>query len=130
MTIEHRATYYIPGTLFPETVTKKLDARSVDEAVSKAPSSAYCFELFDVLPPPDLGPEFSVTSKPLNKSARFFIGGKLFTVEEVEREYPELGILASNMRCNDYKVVIRCRTGNWQPFQMEDTLLPDPEEGK
>lgn len=32
-------------------------------------------------------------------------------------------ILASNMRANGWPTVIRCRTGNWQPFDDDDRLL-------
>ena len=122
----HRVTYYEPGSFFPETVTMTLDERSTDAALANAPKLAFCFELFDLPPTPNLGPEFTVLPKPMNKSKRYYIGGSLYDIDAVEA-MQDMEILASNMRANRWSTVIKCRTGNWQLFESGDVLLPDPQ---
>lgn len=48
MSTVHMAKYLIPGILFPEEMQVRLDARSPDEALARAPDSAYCFVLYDL----------------------------------------------------------------------------------
>jgi hypothetical protein len=70
-----------------------------------------------------------VVPRAKNKSGRYYIGGTLYTVEQLEHRMAATGedfkILASNMRGNRWGRVIECRTGNWQPFEADDWIV-DP----
>lgn len=124
--VTYRADYSLPGSFFNEDASRTLDAYDPDEAVSKAPANAFCFTLCEVPIPPDLGPEFTVIPKPRRRSGRYYIGGTVHTLAEVQAMTAGVGVLADNMRANRWDHAIRCRTGNWQPFEDDDTLLPEP----
>ena len=121
--MHHRVTYYFPGSLFSEESTRTIDHRDPARAADDAPDGAFCFTLHDVEETPDLGPDFTVIPKPKNKTGRYYIGGEVFTVEQVEALDGDHDILAANMRCNGYEQVVRCRTGNWQPLEADDVVL-------
>jgi len=124
--MNHWAEYLTPGFLFPEESYKQLDAHDPDEALAKAPDNTFCFVLYDTEEAPDLGPDFRVVPVHKNKSARFYIGGKIYTVEEIV-EMDNLDGLLSNLSAFGTNRAILCRTGNWQPFTEADTLLEAPE---
>lgn len=119
--MKHCVEYLLPGTLFPECQTLTIKSRSVKEAVRLAPKNAYCFTIYDVEDAPDLGPDFMVTPKAKNRTPRHYLGGKVFTLEEVKAL--EGDVLARNMEGNGWPHVIQCRTGNWQPFEDDDVLV-------
>ena len=119
----HKVEFLLPGSFLPESVVRTLDERSVDAATTQVPAGAFCFVLFDVPETPDLGPDFVVTAKRQNVSGRYYLGGDVLTLAEVEALGPEKRILASNMRGNGWARVIKTRRGNWQPFTDEDALL-------
>lgn len=117
----HKAEYLLPGSFMPESIRLELPERTLAAAKAAAPPSAYCFTMFDEADPVDLGPEFSVTPKRLNVSGKVYLGGALYELAEV-RSMGET-ILAENMEHNDWPRVIRCRTGNWQPFFDGDMVI-------
>ena len=125
----HKARYSLGGSFFAEETTRTLERRTVLAALQAAPPGAFCFVLYDVEEAPDLGPDFNVTPKAKNTSGRYYIGGTLYTVEQLEYRMAATGedfkILASNMRCNRCDQVIECQTGNWQPFEADDSIV-DP----
>lgn len=126
--MKYYAHYLIPGMLFPEEATRELDVRSVELAVAKAPASAYCFTLYETADPPATrDPDYDVTPRRKNESKRYYLGGRVFTPDEVkevaardpERHYA----LVENMEGNGWTRMIKCRPGNWQPFEEGDTLI-------
>ena len=132
---EKRVTYLIPGILFPEDDSRTIEDGPdlVDRAAAQAPRDAYCFTIETVLvadPIPDgRGGTLRVQPKSMDESGYYYLGGELFTAEQIEalddsgREYQ---ILLSNMRGNDWQMMIRTPLGNWQPFGEGDVLLPNP----
>lgn len=118
-----KAKYLIPGILMPEEMTVDLDDYSPIEAAEKAPDAAYCFTIYR-LPVVDfhVPSGFDVTPKPRDESNRYYLGGMLYSLEEIE-DMAGMDILACNMRCNGWDRVILCRTGNWQPFEKGDAIL-------
>lgn len=132
------ATYYLPGSFMAEDYAKELPARTVDAALAVAPSNAFAFEFFDS-PICDFEFDagcFKVVPIPRNKSGRYYIGGEIFTPSElralavVEGDKDKYRILIAN--CENGigdGTAIRCRTGNWQPFTPNDTLVPAPSPG-
>lgn len=121
--MNHKVEYLMPGLLVSESITLDLSERSVKEAVDLAPKNAFCFTFFDVPDAPDLGEEFTVTPKPQNRSGRYYLGGEVLTLKDVREHYGAYSILLSNMRGNEWDAVIKCRTGNFQPFTSEDVIV-------
>lgn len=123
--MKHMARYYYPGFLFSEESTRVLDLRDPQLAVQMAPESAFCFVLYDIEEAPDLGPDFAVTPKPKNESGRYYIGGRLYTIDEVRAMnlQGDYTILISNMESNHWDYVIQTRSGNWQPFTSDDSIV-------
>lgn len=137
MNVKHWAKYLIPGSLFPEDEVQQLDERSVEAAMEVAPHGAYCFTLYDTAIADfdfDAG-LFKVIPIPQNESERIYMGGQVFTCDELRALAVEEGdpskyriLIANVTRYPDGQPVegraIRCRTGNWQPFEDDDVLVP------
>ena len=115
--MRHFAEYLSPGILFPEESSALLPERTVAIARKLAPKNAFAFTLYD-LPDetPDLGSEFTVIPKRQNQSHRYFIGGLVFTREEVGAWGEGFRILHSNMANDGWDPIVLCRTGNYQPL--------------
>ena len=104
MTIsQHFVTFYSPGTFTAEETTKPIESWDVDTAVKMA---AGIKERHAAVP---YGFRFStrsredgeLDSKVSSKSNMYYLGGKVETIEDVERRNdPKESVLLSNMRCN------------------------------
>lgn len=122
------AEYLMPGSFFPEETTKELEQRSVEEAITKAPESAFCFVLYDRDYVPLDESQAKVVGKvevagPVkNESGRYYLGGKVYTVAQLKKAYPDKDILISNIEGNGYTHAIQTHLGNWQHFE------PDKDE--
>lgn len=137
--IIHKARYFHPGSFVSEESTTRLTARDPQEALDRAPGSAFAFQLFDIPDPAAAqaaaGDGFEVIPKPFNESGRYYINGLLKTINqlEIENRDGELDILIANAKCNNWPVLVLCRTGNWQPFEEGDEVLfvrPDVSAGR
>jgi hypothetical protein len=125
---EKRVTYYTPGTFFAEDITRPIDDGPglVERAAGQAPPGAFCFTLQTVIVAPPVpdgeGGVLAVVPKTVDRSGRYYLGGRLFDLDGV-RAVGGLDTLARNMEGNGWAQVIRTRAGNWQPFEAGDTLL-------
>lgn len=136
--MKHWAKYWTPGSFFAEDQAKELSDRSVDAALTRAPDSAFAFVLYDTAIADfefDAG-LFRVFPISQNESAKYYIGGEVFTCDDLralaveEGDAKKYDILIANVtRYRGGSAVegraIRCRTGNWQPFE-DDDLLVEP----
>lgn len=111
--------FYFPGVMFDETSVKKVATRDTKDI--SVPNGAFGFRFFDVMTTEENG--VKMESDKLNESPMYYYGGRIMTLAVVQREVPDARILISNMRGNGYKRVIRCRTGNFKPFQKGDVLI-------
>jgi len=59
--------------------------------------------------------------EPKNFGPRHIVG-EVFDVERVRREVPDNDILLSNMKCNRWPKVIRCRQG-FIPMEKDDVVI-------
>jgi len=104
--------FFYPGLIFPESSVRKVKNRDVKKL--KIPTTAFGFHFFDIKS--TIVRKTKMESKRLNASPFYYFGGRIMTLEEVCKELPEAKILINNMECNGWDRVIRCRTGNYQPF--------------
>lgn len=129
--VHHRAEFQLPGFMFTENVTREIPTRDDADVLAVAPDHAFAFRVCDV---PAVVPNmdgFTVTPIPYNWGPRTFIGGDVFDVDMIEsddRLRADLGLsddrtLIANARSNGWPRVIRCRTGNWQPFEDDDRVV-------
>lgn len=132
----HRAKYLLPGSFFAEDDSRELSDRSIDAALAVAPENAFAFKLYDVAVvdfefPADL---FRILPIPQNESATHYIGGEVFTSDElralahVEGDPGKYDVLIANVTHYTPEGhiegrAIRCRTGNWQQFHDDDVLV-------
>lgn len=124
----YKAEFLLPGILFPESTTRVLVRRDPYEALAVAPEGSYCFTLFDTADEVDAPPGYSITPTRQNVSGRYYIGGTVYTLAEVEALKGDQGrALVSNLRQfgDGRGRGILCRTGNWQPFTNDDVLLDE-----
>jgi hypothetical protein len=115
--------FLYPGSFVAESSTKEVKTREVSKV--KVPKSAFGFKFFDILSvvvDAD-SRKVQLTSERINMSPMHYYGGKLYTLAEVEREFPQNDTLVQNMKGNGWGKVIRCRTGNWQPFEDVDVFV-------
>jgi len=116
-----------PGTLFEEDEVRTVSSRDISAVMDKLPKNAFAFYFFD-----QTSKEVSIEGKKRiiygdakNKSGRFFPGGIMYSLAQVEKMGPKYAILASNMRANNWMVVVKTRLGNFQPFLPKDSILGD-----
>jgi hypothetical protein len=137
--MKHWAKYLLPGSFFSEDQAKELSDRSIDAALARAPESAFAFKLYDTAIADfefDAG-LFRVFPIPQNESGTHYIGGEVFTCDELrslaieEGDARKYDILIANVTRYQGSTpvegrAIRCRTGNWQPFHDDDELVDAP----
>lgn len=111
--------FWFQGAFFDEDSNKQVNARDI--GALDIPARAYALEFYDIRVTTDNG--VVLKSAPLNKSPRFFVGGRVMTYDEVVAEEPDSPILIDNMRINRWAHVIKTRVGHFQPFSETDVLL-------
>lgn len=139
MKVKHWARYYRPGSFFAEDEARELSDRSIDAAMTRAPDDAFAFVLYDTAIAEfefDAG-LFRVVPIPQNESRKHYIGGDIFTCDELRALAVEEGdpdryrVLMANVSHYEGGAyvegkAIRCRTGNWQPFDDEHDVRVEP----
>jgi hypothetical protein len=133
----HFVTFYSPGTFVAEDSTLPIPKWDVPLAKKM---SKKIVERYGARP---YGFRFStrkrgpgdLDSKVVKTSATYYIGGKVRTIAEVEREAnPGEAILLENMKCNGWGRVWTSTEGwKWsQPLGDDDIVLPGkkPAKGK
>jgi hypothetical protein len=73
------------------------------------PKSSFGFYFFDA--------QDAQGKKRFNISPIYYKGGTIYRVATLRRTFPNERVLIRSMEINGYKCVIRCCTGNWQPFR-------------
>jgi hypothetical protein len=125
---KHFIRFFSPGTFMAETSELPIEkwdtnlamkiARTVKERYGAVP---YGFVFFT-----KARSDKDLDSKEVKTSNMYFLGGKVETLEEVEkRNDPKEEILRSNMRCNKYdKIIINTNSWKWtQPLGKKDVVL-------
>lgn len=124
---KHFVTFLSPGTFFSEQTERLIASWDSDKAVAM---SKKIKERYGATPygfyftTRGRGPK-DLDSREIKRSGTYFLGGRILTYEDVEREMPKEDILMRNMKGNGWDKVI-INENSWrviQPFTKKDTLL-------
>jgi hypothetical protein len=125
---KHFVRFYSPGTFFAETTDKEIDSWDVEKAkemakdiIERYGAKPYGFQFITrSRKPEELDSSVSATSN------MYYLGGRIRTLEEVEREQPD-SVLARNMRGNGYDRIIESSNGwKWTQPLMENDVVLEP----
>jgi hypothetical protein len=125
---KHYVTFLSPGTFVAEETTKEISSWDVDLVLQMVPNikeryNATPFGFFFTTRERD---DDDFDSKQTKKSGMYFLGGKVFTLKQLEEKNdPNDRILIENMKCNHYQKVI-INTNSWQwthPLKEGDIVL-------
>lgn len=123
MTTEATTTTYVayqhPGSFFSEESVKPVDARNPQQQANDAPDTAFAFFYFDIVTTVVNveGERIETSSGRRNITKTYYIDAELLTSDQVAALPGDHSILLSNMRGNGWDPIVRCRTGNFQPFE-------------
>ena len=117
------ATLLFPGSFYPEESVKKVKNRELGEL--DIPQNCFAVQFFDLVTAKfDVdGQIIETTSKRFNESDRFYINATVMNQEEVAKEHGENSTILGNMQSNRWDEVVKCVTGNFQPFEKEDSIV-------
>jgi hypothetical protein len=107
-----KCEYLYPGIFMPEEVIVTVADRTPNDAYLVEHPKCFCFQFYDQEIFTIDGKQ--VYGKTSNYSKRFYVNGKVFTAEEIERDFADHHNLVLNAK--DYGKLCYCRAGNWQPF--------------
>jgi len=107
--------YFFPGALFADSAMVDVPSRDVAEAKANAPAHAYAFRFIT-----RGRHENELDSRVIDRSGMHYIGGTIYTVDDVKALPGKNDILLANMQCNGWDKVIRTPLGNFQPFTATD----------
>ena len=124
---KHFVTFYRPGTFVAETVVREVDGWNLDEARNAYDNlddfmrtNCYGFQFFTKGRADD-----ELDSKVTDRSAMYYLGGKVETYEDVQSRTNGYSTLLSNMKSNGYDRVITNVPSGWtQPLRDDDVVLP------
>lgn len=109
------ATLSYPGIIFPETQTVKVEANTTAKSLFRKHKNCYRISFSSRT-------EGTVDGEPVTGKATTepteYLCGRAYTLADMKRKLdPKKDeILISNIEINGYKGGIKCRTGNWQPW--------------
>ena len=115
--LKHYVTFLYPGAFFPEESSYEVQSRDPEEL--EIPKGAYAFYFSDR--EEEVKNNETLTGPFKNISKRHYIEGKVYSLDEIKILFPDKEILISNME-GSYSHVVRCKPGNFQPFEEGDVL--------
>ena len=119
-TLKKWVTFSHPGSFMSETTSRNVN--SFDPHAIEWPPSAYAFAFYqreDVID----GSETYVGKAEQVGPTYYHPNTEKYDIEGVKRFFPEATILISNMECNGYEYVVKCRAGNWQPYNSNECVI-------
>lgn len=124
--------YFMPGAFVSEEGTREVPERNPYQIARELPADVFAFEFFDklVTTVKDGDEEVQLASGERNRSGRFYIDAEKLTASDIASAAAvevlpgdRRRVLLSNMRSNGWDVMLRCRTGNFQPMQAGDSII-------
>jgi len=103
---KHFVRFLYPGSFFSEDSSKEVAER--DPAKVDVPQGAFCFSFYDQIVGVAIegDKEIPVSSGSLDESPKYYYGGKVYTVAELNAEFPNERILISNVEGNGYNTAL------------------------
>lgn len=125
---QHFVTFLSPGTFVAEQSERGIDSWDVEKAIkmSEEITERHGARPYGFYFTTRGRSEAELDSKQKAKSGIYYLGGRVRTVEDVERDAkPDEKILLSNMKCNRYaRVVENCNSWRWTaPLNDDDVVL-------
>lgn len=124
---KHFVTFLSPGTFVHEETTKPIESWDVQLAskMAKSITERHGAKPFAFTFSTRERGDKDLDSKVAKKSGRYFLGGRVMTLDEVEKEMPKAQILIGNMRVNKWnKIVVNTNSYRIvQPLEKDDTVL-------
>lgn len=117
------ANFLFPGSFVPEESLKEVKNRELNEL--SIPENCFAVEFFDsVTAEVEIDGEiFETSSRRINQSSKSYINATIMTKDDVADELGNDSTLFRNMEYNDWNEVIKCVTGNFQPFNKGDIVV-------
>ncbi|MBE3039715.1 MAG: hypothetical protein IMZ62_13010 [Chloroflexi bacterium] len=119
------AELLFPGAFFNEDEVIDLPALDVNQVPIKPGCFAFRLGIHKsqtaILDDGREIPHSEITWNP----GRYYLGGTIYTLDEIEAMDESHGTLATNMRSNNWLRVVKTRMGNFQPFTDADFHLAE-----
>ena len=117
--------YLYPGSLFSESSARVVSGRDPGRAAREAPESAFAFRFYDRAEAGITvdGRPVMLRSAEFRATGRYYIDAEPLDAAAVAALPGDYSILLSNMRSNGWDVILRCRSGNFQPMRDGDTIV-------
>jgi hypothetical protein len=122
--IKRYVEFFYRGIIIDETTTHEVGHSDPNQIT--VPRGAFAFRFFNIVEMPAVGRKgVTLRSDGIDFSKKYYVGGRVMTLADVEREMPSDTGLIRNMRNNGFERVIRTSQGNFQPFDKDCVLLSD-----
>jgi uncharacterized protein (UPF0128 family) len=115
---------YIYSTeLYREDSIRKVKTRDV--SMIKIPKNICGFGFFDIISATATinGKKVRIKSKRINISPTYYCGGKVYTLAELKRKFPNEEETICNIEEDKCKKIIICSDGAWREFEDNDVVL-------
>lgn len=124
-------SHFFPGALFTETHTVPREERSLEEITHELllNPTAYAFRIEEIILATVMvdGRSVQLASLPI-KSLLTYVGGTLYTIEELHARLSEYPSVIENLRDVGAVRIIHTRSGHWLPFRESDQFLAEPDD--
>lgn len=119
-------SFYFPGALVSETMEKEVKNRDIKKL--KIPDGAFAFCFYDIFE--TVHTNMTLQSGHKNHSKIYYPEARVMSLKDVKKEVSNPDILIRNMKTNKWPRVIRCRTGNFQPYYPKNCIILPKEDKK
>jgi len=127
MKTETYVSYFYPGSFFEESDSRTIQDRDINIALDIMDKRAVAFQFFDKVTQSatrEDGKTFEVVEK-VNKSPKYYPGGAVYTLEQIEKLYGKDSILYRNTKNNCPDGVIKTRAGNFHEFAKDTKICKE-----
>lgn len=111
-----------PGSFFPETTTVKVSQKTTAEELFKERGSKGCYRIDFFTRTEEKRGDDVLVGKSV-KEKKHYLYGTGYTIEQLKKLEEDHRILISNCECNGWKGAVRCKPGNWQPWDDNTVII-------
>ena len=114
---------YMTTDMFSDNIIRKVEAnvRNPQASAMSAPGNAYAFFYFDVITVVTEVRNWRVKAKSKRRhfGKTYYIDAELLSAEQVAVIAGDSGIMLDSQGIKAHDAIVRCRTGNFRPFNAE-----------